>query len=113
MRVTPKISDIPTETRNRSMPTLRPLITCTVMSGPLVIQDTAALTPYFFFSAAAARILATSSQLRITSLPCVSSMSPSTGLPWAFIFTTPVHWGGMACMSQPRMITLPHGNSIS
>src|SRR5262245_5724046 len=40
MRVTPKISDIPTDTRNRSMPTLRPLITCTAMSGPLVIQDT-------------------------------------------------------------------------
>src|SRR6516225_10016422 len=38
MRVTPKISDIPTDTRNRSIPTLRPLITCTVMSGPLVIQ---------------------------------------------------------------------------
>src|SRR6185436_2754096 len=39
MRVTPKISDMPTETRNRNMPTLRPLITCTVTSGPLVIQD--------------------------------------------------------------------------
>src|SRR5262245_49367834 len=38
MRVTPKISDMPTETRKRSIPTLRPLITCTVMSGPLVIQ---------------------------------------------------------------------------
>src|SRR5262249_39210768 len=38
MRVTPKISDMPTDTRNRSIPTLRPLITCTVMSGPLVIQ---------------------------------------------------------------------------
>src|SRR6266850_3626684 len=38
MRVTPKISDIPTETRNRNIPTLRPLSTCTVTSGPLVIQ---------------------------------------------------------------------------
>src|SRR5712691_12003886 len=38
MRVTPKISDIPTETRNRNMPTLRPLSTCTVTSGPFVIQ---------------------------------------------------------------------------
>src|SRR6266852_8423061 len=38
MRVTPKISDIPTETRNRNMPTLRPLSTCTVTSGPLVTQ---------------------------------------------------------------------------
>src|SRR5262249_23054799 len=38
MRVTPKISDMHTDTRNRSIPTLRPLITCTVMSGPLVIQ---------------------------------------------------------------------------
>src|SRR5262245_60037442 len=36
MRVTPKISDIPTETRNRNIPTLSPLITCTAMSGPLV-----------------------------------------------------------------------------
>src|SRR5229473_1231937 len=38
MRMTPKINDMPTETRNRSIATLRPLITCTVMSGPLVIQ---------------------------------------------------------------------------
>src|SRR5712692_474996 len=38
MRVTPKISDIPTETRNRNIPTLRPLSTCTVTSGPFVIQ---------------------------------------------------------------------------
>src|SRR5438552_7984565 len=38
MRVTPKISDIPTETRNRNMPTLRPLSTCTVTSGPFVTQ---------------------------------------------------------------------------
>src|SRR5947208_857319 len=38
MRVTPKISDIPTETRKRNIPTLRPLSTCTVTSGPFVIQ---------------------------------------------------------------------------
>src|SRR5215468_5951327 len=38
MRVTPKISDIPTEIRNRNIPTLRPLRICTVTSGPLVIQ---------------------------------------------------------------------------
>src|SRR5215831_19077280 len=43
MRVTPKISDMPTDTRNRSIPTLRPLITCTVMSGPLVIQGKSAV----------------------------------------------------------------------
>src|SRR5262245_3846134 len=38
MRVTPKISDMPTESRNRNMPTLSPLITCTAMSGPSVIH---------------------------------------------------------------------------
>ena len=120
MRVTPKINDIPTETRNRNIPTLRPLITWTVMSGPLVIQgkrpvraSTPAAGRYFFFSAAAARSLATSSQLLMRSLPWVSSMLARTGRPCAFILTTPTHWGGMACMSQPRMMTLPHGKSIS
>src|SRR5215471_607577 len=43
MRVTPKISDMPTDTKNRSIPTLSPLITCTVMSGPLVIQGKSAV----------------------------------------------------------------------
>src|SRR5688500_12520739 len=38
MRITPKIRDIPTETRNRNIPTLSPLITCTAMRGPFVIQ---------------------------------------------------------------------------
>src|SRR5262249_48477481 len=68
---------------------------------------------YFFFSAAAARSFVTSSQLFTSSLPWTSSMSPSTGLPWAFILIVPIHWGGMACWSQPRMMTLPHGKSIS
>src|SRR5439155_26902504 len=68
---------------------------------------------YFFFSAAAGRSLATSWQLLITSLPWTSSTSASTGLPLVFIRTTPIHCGGIACWSQPRMMTLPHGNSIS
>src|SRR5438046_1741662 len=44
MRVTPKMSDIPTETRKRNMATDSPLITCTAMSGPLVIQGNRLVT---------------------------------------------------------------------
>ena len=108
------------------MPTESPLISCTMMSGPFVIQGNSAvivstLGPgallsrrYFFcLAAAAARSCATSLQPLTMSLPWVSSMSARTGLPWAFIFTTPIHCGGSACWSQPRMMTFPHGKSIS
>src|SRR5882724_10249662 len=44
MRVTPKMSDIPTETRKRNMATDSPLITWTTMSGPLVIQGNRLVT---------------------------------------------------------------------
>src|SRR5262249_37705063 len=135
MRVTPKISDMPTETRNRNIPTLNPLITWTTMSGPLVIHgrrlviiSTVGLgvgggtgvlrrpaRPHegYLFLVAAARSCATSSQLFTSSLPWISSTSATIGLPSSPIFTTPAHCGAIACWSQPRMITLPHGNSIS
>src|SRR4030095_82161 len=44
MRVTPKMSDIPTETRKRNMATDSPLITWTAMSGPLMIQGNRLVT---------------------------------------------------------------------
>src|SRR6266850_2251878 len=44
MRVTPKMSDIPTETRKRNMATDSPLITWTTMSGPLVTQGNRLVT---------------------------------------------------------------------
>src|SRR5262249_18476325 len=52
---------------------------------------------YFFVAAAAARSFATSSQLFTTSRPWISSTSALTGLPCAFILTTPTHCGGIAC----------------
>src|SRR5262249_20988496 len=135
MRVTPKISDMPTETRNRNIPTLNPLITWTTMSGPLVIHgrrlviiSTVGLgvgggtgvlrrpaRPHegYLFLVAASRSCATSSQLLTRSLPWDSSMSATIGLPSSPIITTPAHCGAIACWSQPRMITVPHGNSIS
>ena len=54
------------------MATDNPLITCTAMSGPFVIQGNSpvrASTYFFCFAAAAARSSFTSSQLRTTSLP--------------------------------------------
>src|SRR5262249_25045547 len=67
----------------------------------------------YLFLAAAARSCATSSQLLMRSLPWISSMSATIGLPSSPIFTTPTHCGGIACWSQPRMMTVPRGNSIS
>src|SRR5215472_5993760 len=99
MRVTPKISDMPTDTRNRSIPTLRPLITCTVMSGPLVIQGKSEVMALLLLLGRhrpelGDLVAALDDVLAVDLLDVAQA-----GLPCAFILTTPVHWGGMACMS--------------